>query len=312
MSPVGTRAFTLVELLVVLAIVALLVSLLLPTLGSARESARAAVCGSNLRQLQLANDLYSRDFRERYAPAMADRLANLSRWHGARANASEAFRPAGGSLSAYLAVVEPLDPNSVRACPGFTSVMLALAAAGQGFERASGGYGYNSAYVGTALRRQPVAGVTGESSCYAIENDRMGSPAAAFARPGETIAFADCAFAAGPPAPGLVIEYSFAEPRYWPDAPPISTSSTGHPPSVGGQRADPSLHFRHPFPRGARQGTGVGQFGGAKANIAWLDGHVAARARTFTWSSGFYDADPAPLGIGWTGAADSNELYDFD
>lgn len=45
------RAFTFVELLVVLAILASLVSLLLPAVLAAREAARAAECRSNLHQI---------------------------------------------------------------------------------------------------------------------------------------------------------------------------------------------------------------------------------------------------------------------
>ena len=45
------KAFTLVELLVVIAVIALLVAVLLPALGQAREAARDAICRSNMRQV---------------------------------------------------------------------------------------------------------------------------------------------------------------------------------------------------------------------------------------------------------------------
>jgi prepilin-type processing-associated H-X9-DG protein/prepilin-type N-terminal cleavage/methylation domain-containing protein len=54
-------AFTLIELLVVVAVIALLVSFLLPALGLARETTKAAVCGSNQRQLSIAATAYTAD-----------------------------------------------------------------------------------------------------------------------------------------------------------------------------------------------------------------------------------------------------------
>lgn len=216
---VPLRAFTLIELLVVVAIIAILLGILLPALGKARRAALATECASNIRQLQLANDLYASDHDDRFMPgAAAIETTNLNRWHGTRARSGEPFTPGRAPITPYL---EESGSTSVRACPNFAPTIEALASRSLGFERGCGGYGYNNAYVGTDRRPSAL-----DPAAFEVTNDRAGAQRTRFVAPTRTVAFADAALAADE-----VIEYSFIEPPYWPHLPQY--------------RPDPSAHFRH-------------------------------------------------------------------
>ena len=57
------RAFTLVELLVVIGIIALLISILLPALGKVREQGMAVTCQSNMRTLMAGILMFAQDHK---------------------------------------------------------------------------------------------------------------------------------------------------------------------------------------------------------------------------------------------------------
>jgi len=58
------RAFSLVELLVVIIIIGILIGILLPSISGARNQANQTVCLSNLRQVGIAVQSYVEDFRQ--------------------------------------------------------------------------------------------------------------------------------------------------------------------------------------------------------------------------------------------------------
>lgn len=106
------RAFSLVELLMVIAIVGLMVAILLPAVQSARESARRVSCSNNLRQIGLAtqNFLSAQQHFPAGAIAMANPKSSGTPWTFYRWSALSALTPYMENSVAYnaLNLVDPL------------------------------------------------------------------------------------------------------------------------------------------------------------------------------------------------------------
>jgi len=128
---VEPRAFTLVELLVVVGIIAVLIALLLPALGGARRAATQVACASNLRQWALAAHLYANanhDYLPRRGyghlpPANVVDVQNPYDWfnalpptirltpYGELATQSRVFRPGGHANMWLCPAATDADPT---------------------------------------------------------------------------------------------------------------------------------------------------------------------------------------------------------
>lgn len=103
----ASRAFTLLELLVVVAIIAVLLGILIPTLAGAREAGRSAGCLSNLRQTMIICRVYA-DANKGAGPAIGVPYGTLPNW--ALVVQSEAGNP--GTTTAEL-----YRERSLLVCP---------------------------------------------------------------------------------------------------------------------------------------------------------------------------------------------------
>jgi prepilin-type N-terminal cleavage/methylation domain-containing protein/prepilin-type processing-associated H-X9-DG protein len=74
------RAFTLIEVLVVISVIALLIAILLPSLKAARDSARTTRCLANQHSLGQAYVLYINDYKDALPGAETDRTTLPNSW----------------------------------------------------------------------------------------------------------------------------------------------------------------------------------------------------------------------------------------
>ncbi len=135
------RAFTMVEILVVIGVLATLLGVLLPAVSSARGSARGTECQSNLRQLGIAATAYCAQNADRYPAALLYKMQT----EGLTTIAWDFQTHANGAVTpgALWSFINGAD--RVQQCPEF---MGASTFGNDPFT----GYNYNTTYIGAEGR----------------------------------------------------------------------------------------------------------------------------------------------------------------
>ena len=135
------RAFTLVELLIVIGIIAVLIGMLLPALSVARESAKSVACLSNLRQLATASQIYCDRYKGSYPTAYYDDGGSPLRTSYAW-DFNSIRNLDTGTLSIQPGLLWEGDASAkVQQCPSYEGKSNTLA-------DPYTGYNYNTSYIG--------------------------------------------------------------------------------------------------------------------------------------------------------------------
>jgi prepilin-type N-terminal cleavage/methylation domain-containing protein/prepilin-type processing-associated H-X9-DG protein len=114
------RAFTLIELLVVIAIIAILAAMLLPALSKAKARAQGTRCLSNVKQLQLAWQLYADDNGDVIPPSAGGSPAPNQSWCAGHFTATPADKTDLTKIKNSL--LGPLASSTgIYKCPGDTT-----------------------------------------------------------------------------------------------------------------------------------------------------------------------------------------------
>lgn len=154
------KAFTLVELLVVISIIALLLSILMPSLAKARSAGRSILCGSQLRQFEIAAQMYSRDNRDSILP-------------GHQPGQIYCWRLLNPYMPTNLWIPTKTGGRVTMRCPGFVAKYTGV----QTVNGVNGLDWWGSVGYGTNLHFNSASGIPGKADSPKPKGEYYGNPA---------------------------------------------------------------------------------------------------------------------------------------
>lgn len=271
------RGFTLIEMLVVIGIIVILAGLVLSGIMAARQSAQAAQCMSNLRQLGLAviqyRDQYGvyPQYRAEYPPITNKYGVYRPDWQWIIAdymggwaqnpNACQAMEPTDPTCETTV----PID-NPVLICPALIGGTASTLNSQDYLSLRNGSYGYNFGYLGN--NRTLIDGDNTTPTLY--------YPVHSIAEPTRTIVFGDSrggmvghgghSKTLDPPHMVFRFDGLTVNSPYWLQAPFNGTALKGVNP-YGPDEGTPDIQI--PFSPAEARHRGF-------ANVVFLDGHTAS------------------------------------
>jgi prepilin-type N-terminal cleavage/methylation domain-containing protein/prepilin-type processing-associated H-X9-DG protein len=134
---VRNKAFTLIELLIVIAVIALVLALLMPAMARARQQGRSVLCSSNLRQMLFAAAMYANENDEYFPMAIINEVTGNLR----RMRAWDFTTVSGQSVVEPGLLWQGEMIEKIQQCPSFRG-------AANWANDPYTGYNYNSSYIG--------------------------------------------------------------------------------------------------------------------------------------------------------------------
>ncbi|MCB9850316.1 MAG: prepilin-type N-terminal cleavage/methylation domain-containing protein [Phycisphaerales bacterium] len=290
------RAFTLVELLVVISIIALLIAILLPSLKKARAQGKTTVCLSQLHTLGQGLAMYAMDNNDVLVPCRMPNLGDGVNWRAVIAGGLK-YRPTFlAIIGGYVGVPAFDDPQPEKSTidksgekgdrQNYASTVYVCPAVADWTDERNGSYGYNYQFLGN--NRLLDEGDPTRFKNWPVIATRVRSP-------GRCVAVAD--------SMGTAASFRFKKPYDNNGRDPDQLGNEGFnldPPRVDPTKGEMAEYDNSP----QAASTAHGRHNAGQAAVLWMDAHASGE----TPQALGYNVDPDGV-VGFDG---TNNLFHID